>query len=112
MDSCHSGSGTRQSTEGDTLRIRGVKLPEDYAEAASLHKKDFVQDRNTGTGRGYRRIPETHVLLAACREDQTARENNRGGQFTIALLETLKKNRFDTITYKDLILRLPNIGQQ
>ena len=111
MDSCHSGSGTRQNTEGDsdTFRIRSVKLPEDYAEAASLHEEDFL--RNTGKGRGYRRIPETHVLLAACREDQTAREQNSGGLFTSALLDTLKTNRFDTIAYKDLILRLPNIGQ-
>ena len=114
MDSCSSGSGTRGSTEGDsdTFRIRGVKLPEDYAEAASLREQYF---RNTGNGRSYTSSPDTHVLLAACRENEKARENiigEPGGHFTTALIKTLRMNSFHTITYRELIRRLPNIGQQ
>lgn len=107
FDCCHSGSGTRQSIGDPTSLVRGVELPENYAAAMSLHEHDFVRNN----GRGYTSIPTTHVLLAACREDQKAKENNGRGSFTSALLRTLDANSFDKITYKELILRLSDIRE-
>ena len=107
FDCCHSGSGTRESKGDPTSLVRGVELPENYVAATSLHKHDFVRN-----SRGYTSIPTTHVLLAACREDQTAKEKDGRGSFTSALLRILDANSFDRITYKELIFRLSDSIQE
>ena len=60
-----------------------------------------------GSGRSGTR---SHVLLAACRQDQSSFEEKGRGRFTNALLEILKRDGTD-ITYEDVINRLPNLGQ-
>ncbi|KAF8880205.1 caspase domain-containing protein, partial [Gymnopilus junonius] len=55
---------------------------------------------------------ESHVLLAACSEDQTAKEKNGRGLFTVALLSTLQRLGPSTCTYADLIQSLPDIGRE
>jgi len=53
----------------------------------------------------------SHVLLAACGAQETAKENlsGTGGVFTTALLDTLVSVGADKVTYTDLIQRLPSL---
>ena len=48
----------------------------------------------------------SHVLLAACREGEKAREENRRGKFTGALLHVLRQVETHKLTYKDLMQRI------
>ena len=54
---------------------------------------------------------DSHVLLAACREDEVAYEASDRGGFTQALLKVLKglADDIDTVTYQDLTMALGTI---
>ncbi|KAJ7509662.1 caspase domain-containing protein [Mycena galericulata] len=59
----------------------------------------------------------SHVLLAACREDETAREirytdNSVRGRFTESLITWLRRVDLETTTYMDLLNRLPTWSGQ
>ena len=45
----------------------------------------------------------SHVLLAACGEQEKAYERDGHGQFTTALLTTLKKASINSITYAEAL---------
>ncbi|KZV64156.1 hypothetical protein PENSPDRAFT_588869, partial [Peniophora sp. CONT] len=58
-------------------------------------------------------IHGSHVLLAACRRDEVARESsNGGGVFTEALLSTLRNISVHKTTYRDLIDFIAFIPEQ
>lgn len=108
MDCCHSSSGTRGDLEPDRVEERQIpmdmrKRPADSflfnsTEGRSLEANPT--DWNLPRGR--------HILLAACRDRETAKEYNVGGQrrgvFSYFLLDTLKKAN-GSLTYKDVFKR-------
>jgi hypothetical protein len=54
----------------------------------------------------------SHVLVAACNETEVAREEDRRGRFTGALLELLKQEgRLETLTYSDILKHIRPIEQ-
>ena len=55
----------------------------------------------------------SHVLLAACGADETAKEDRTimRGDFTKAFLETLRTIGADKVTYTDLIQRIPQLPE-
>ncbi|WP_312016796.1 caspase family protein [Bradyrhizobium japonicum] len=111
LDCCHSGSGTRASLEEGVAirraptdqRPRPLESFLDGALTASPRQEKASSDTNwlvMPTGR--------HVLLAACRSSETAKEVNENGRphgaFTAALIATLQQSR-GAISYRDLLKR-------
>ncbi|KAA1472278.1 hypothetical protein DENSPDRAFT_171259 [Dentipellis sp. KUC8613] len=114
LDCCYSGSGTRDD-EFDTDRlVRGiettVKIPSDLdKDIWSNSSGDRLA--KIASGFSYTGL-RSHVLLAACSAEETAKEDNRRGVFTKALLETLCMYGADKVTYKDLTQRIPLLPAQ
>lgn len=109
FDCCYSGSGTRKI--GSNRRSRGIKVPEEIPDdldkdilkgsrAAEIHP-EFL----------YRGL-QSHVLIAACNENEKAMEEDGRGVFTVALIDTLAAAGAAKLTYSDLLLRLPHLPQQ
>ncbi|KAF8154196.1 caspase domain-containing protein [Crassisporium funariophilum] len=124
LDSCYSGSGTRKDNPHPFSLTRGLELPKSYRiysriDEDILRRDEGLLPADKGDQRGAK-ISEkslgtgltSHVLLAACRQDQTAKESYGHGLFTCALLKTLQKVGYDKISYKDLIRLLPDIGRE
>ncbi|PBK98277.1 hypothetical protein ARMGADRAFT_1008727 [Armillaria gallica] len=116
LDSCHSGSGTRDDDD-PTFAVRGIDLPETYTIPKDLHLHDIHPGARADS------VPEafkkagmsSHVLLSACKAEQVAREipatgesKGKRGVFTSALLGVLEqhKDKIDKLTYKDVIDKL------
>jgi hypothetical protein len=77
-------------------------------------KKNPEQNSNLDTSRGphippryLKRGLRSYVLLSACGEEEYARETSTGGFFTTHLLDTLEAVDADTVTYAELIHRIP-----
>ncbi|KZV62254.1 hypothetical protein PENSPDRAFT_692662 [Peniophora sp. CONT] len=115
FDCCHSGSGTRDVRRKASRLERGFDLDVDLIPA-NLDKviwKTVPKARGTSATAGFTKCGcRSHVLLAACRETENAFEERGRGAFTRALLDTLKTVATDSITYKDLMQRLPVIPGQ
>jgi hypothetical protein len=121
LDSCHSGSATRELTQ---TAIRQVPARSD-AQPASVYLRDpeeSVTSRRSAPGAtedspltlisasGF--IPDTsglHILLAACQDFQSANECLAGtvhhGAFTYSLLEVLNSTQ-DALGYEELYQRV------
>ncbi len=107
MDCCHSSSGTRGDLEGD---IAERKAPIDTRKR-SLDSFIFsnLEERSLAKNPTGWTLPRPkYISLAACRDRQTAKEYNVGGQrrgaFSYFLLDTLKKAN-GSLTYRDLFKR-------
>lgn len=114
FDCCHSGSGTRNvdhSQFPDMRRVRGFETQD--IPPASLDQEiwsDVPQCRDVNVVKGFAQAgTKSHVLLAACRETESAFENNRRGYFTQELLRALRSVKPDKVTYKDLMKRVSDI---
>ncbi|THV02695.1 hypothetical protein K435DRAFT_792310 [Dendrothele bispora CBS 962.96] len=107
FDSCHSGSGTRDPRD-ETFAIRGIELPKTYKIPLKVLQSDSESGtRASAVAKGYEKSGlRSHVLLAACMRGETAKEWGRRGVFTTQLLELLKEEGVDRLTYKDVITRL------
>ena len=106
MDCCHSASGTRE--DEPSTDIRGVVLDDELPLALDLQELSPPIGR-IATRFGVRGLG-SHVLIAACREKETAKENNNQGQFTAALLDLLKQEgRLETLTYTDILKHIKPI---
>ncbi|QSJ21084.1 caspase family protein [Nostoc sp. UHCC 0702] len=113
MDCCHSGSGTRGDLETETA-VR--KAPIDYRQRPlnsfllSLPEVDqLLNSRSlTKNSTGWTLPTGSHILLAACRDIEEAKEYNAEGQsrgaFSYFLLDTLKKAN-GSLSYRDLFKR-------
>ncbi len=93
LDCCHSGSGTRVAGEA------GMAVRRAAADQRARSAESYVG--------GWRAVPDPpHVLLAACRADQTAKEGIHNGlvrgAFTAVLLRVLGDLAAD-LTYFELI---------
>jgi hypothetical protein len=103
--------------------VRGVKLPDGYEVPHSFLKSWKSDSESNGkrggkTAEGYECYGfASHVLLAACKTEENAREADRRGLFTSALLKVLRDiyshNTYSySITYKDLIESIGVIGEK
>ncbi|KJA22183.1 hypothetical protein HYPSUDRAFT_669500 [Hypholoma sublateritium FD-334 SS-4] len=119
FDCCHSASGTRSadpSADSDCA-IRGVQ----YRGRLPSHPI-FGHPSSAGRTRGIQVAPsyingglKSHVLLAACNAREFARELQKRGVFTTALLDALYKidlNDMRNLTYRDLLKRIPQLSEQ
>ncbi|KAH8793129.1 caspase domain-containing protein [Flagelloscypha sp. PMI_526] len=105
LDSCHSASCTRtDEVETGKVTSRGLELPEGYIikpsiDASPRSRLEKVSSLHKSDGAA------SHVLLAACSRDETAKEENGRGRFTSALTRYLRhpKTRIDSITYDQVI---------
>ncbi|KAJ6521399.1 hypothetical protein DFH09DRAFT_1192911 [Mycena vulgaris] len=83
FDSCHSGGMARTPEDAGT-RARNVPpkepIPPDLDR--DLHPDGSSRGKLSGAG--------PYALLAACREDETAREVDDGGRFTASLIDSLR----------------------
>ncbi|KIM22184.1 hypothetical protein M408DRAFT_28909, partial [Serendipita vermifera MAFF 305830] len=110
FDCCHSGSLTRNER---SRLVRGVKVKVDIP--SDLDRYIWKGQRGAAIEPGFLKGGlHTHVLLAACGAQETAKENSTGtrGVFTKALLDTLVAVGADKLTYTELIQRLPTLLQQ
>ena len=102
MDSCHSGSGTRDlpfEIDDPSEIVRSVKVHNGFQLEGSLDQEIWSKNR---TCRGLR----SHVLLSACGSSGQAWESNGRGDFTVALLNLLEKSKIDDLRYRDIIMRI------
>ncbi|WP_017315153.1 caspase family protein [Mastigocladopsis repens] len=115
MDCCHSGSGTRDPMQQTKERRFPTDKRERPLDSFIFTLDDFNQllgtrglkpeDNPTGWN-----IPKgRHVLLAACRDYETAKEYYGGdkhrGSFSYFLMDTLSKTNGKKLTYRDLFGR-------
>ncbi|KAF8182905.1 caspase domain-containing protein, partial [Pholiota molesta] len=115
FDNCFSGSGTR-SLSGGAAPLNGTVRAVNYR--AALPKTLLDSDRIILVARRGIRVASdyvasgqrSHILLAACRSNEYAREANNRGVFTQALLQVLPGLDISTITYKELLKRIPHLS--
>jgi pimeloyl-ACP methyl ester carboxylesterase len=110
LDCCHSGSGTRNTDETGIRRV-----PTDDRErplSTFLPELKVPTTRSVGAEKesGWVALPEgRHILLAACRSDEEAKEYSLGGRprgvFSHFLSETLEQTG-GSITYRELFKRV------
>ncbi|KZP07420.1 hypothetical protein FIBSPDRAFT_922853 [Athelia psychrophila] len=112
FDCCHSGSGTRKD---ESSAQRTVNLPDNVP--ADLDLDLWQENRPRGItsapGSSYQGL-DSHVLLAACGEKETAYEDGapRRGLFTTALLKLLREEGVDKLIYNDVLKRIDVIPNQ
>jgi pimeloyl-ACP methyl ester carboxylesterase len=109
LDCCHSGSGTRAPLE-EGIAVRRAPTDRRHRPVEAFLEGMLVRgaaDSSSGTGWGV--VPAgKHLLLAACRPSETAKEVMEAGKphgaFTAALLAALRQTR-GSINYRDLLKR-------
>ena len=131
FDCCHSGSGTRGDGDTEESIVRSCELsPDDYPDGldADILKRNSGDhpEREAAMKPGARgglhwakgfatKDTNSHVLLAACRATEQAREDKETpqrfhGRFTTALLELLRGiTQPDQFTYTDVLSKMPRI---
>lgn len=110
LDSCHSGSGTRDPLQQTGVRIAKADkrnrpldsyLPELQQQINNLSISSSREDHPSG----WKILQGSHVLLAACRDIEKAKEIDHQGQtrgaFSYYLLEKLQQAK-GNLTYQDL----------
>ncbi|KAK0486536.1 hypothetical protein IW261DRAFT_1455946 [Armillaria novae-zelandiae] len=111
LDCCHSGSGTRTGDDDETFAVRGIDLPASYTVPDELLPDPDA--RESGIAEGHKNAGLlSHVLLSACQAGQRAREEDRRGVFTSALLEVLQEHAVNKLTYTDVINNLRDLPAQ
>ncbi|KZV65119.1 hypothetical protein PENSPDRAFT_690182 [Peniophora sp. CONT] len=116
LDCCSSGSGTRRP-EYSHSHFERCFGPEERASIPSTLDEDIwgnvPKDRSASVLSGFFMSgSSSHVLLAACRESEHARERQSQGMFTGVLLEALREVATDKVTYRELMARIRNIPHQ
>lgn len=105
LDCCHSGSGTREPPI-DGVRLR--RAPTDLRATVSPATAGATAGNPAPDGSGWE-VPARHVLIAACRSDQTAKEipvaGTSRGVLTVAF-EHAFSGLDPAETYRDLLRRL------
>ena len=114
FDCCHSASLTRSGDFTADSTIRGVKyrghLP---SHPIFDHPSSSARTRGVQVADGYNNgAGKSHILLAACQSHELAREEQKRGVFTIALLDALYKmeiNEMRSLTYREFLKRIPQL---
>ncbi|EIN11925.1 hypothetical protein PUNSTDRAFT_142133 [Punctularia strigosozonata HHB-11173 SS5] len=123
MDCCHSGSGTRaggSSSSSSRMRPRfATPLTHETAiirmrEEAFDFIRPQVQTRRVEPVKMRYPDSRTHVLLAACRQDEQAWESDEGGSglFTSALLHVLRSADLPRLSYMTLMAEIGKLPYQ
>ncbi|MGB0521585.1 MAG: caspase family protein [Flammeovirgaceae bacterium] len=107
MDCCHSGSGTRST--GDSTKSRQMDLRKKNRQIEQYLGYEERSETKNDAGKAIINFPYgSHLLLAAARSHETAKETKidgaQRGVFTYALIKALKDAKND-ISYEDLIYR-------
>ncbi|KAG8825464.1 hypothetical protein FRC17_008636 [Serendipita sp. 399] len=109
LDSCYAGAGTQRG-RGRSIQV-DERIDKDLDReiwSAMEEKKKAVQVERVGISTGFEYYGDaSHVLMAACAPDETAKEINGRGSFTKALLKTITTFGIENMTYDSLIKRLP-----
>ncbi|KAJ7841777.1 hypothetical protein B0H13DRAFT_2365566 [Mycena leptocephala] len=117
LDCCHSASGTRGSGPGILPTPRFVEtllpIPENLDQDLFGGRSGEI---SLPPGASYK-FMHSHVLLAACRQQQRAREclsatGEPCGFFTNSLISQLRRIGPNRITYADLLDLLPTLPDQ
>ena len=111
LDCCHSGSGTKdpmQETKERRFPADKRKRPLD-SFIFKLEDLDKLSDTSRDPEKhptGWKIPKGRHVLLAACRDHETAKEyrSQQRGYFSYFLMDTLSKTK-GKLTYRDLFAR-------
>lgn len=117
LDSCHSGSGARTFATGPSslaFNVRRAELHQDYRILSSVDqelRQEIGGSRKANDVEPITSGLHSHVLLAGTSAKGYSMENTakKRGVFTAALLDLLKRDSPDTISYKDAIGRLPDL---
>lgn len=101
FDCCHSGSATRN--------VQQVKSRFTPAEAVERAPEEFIFYKKTKNDLTFLKGEQPqHILMAACRDSQTAQEmsirGNKHGVFTYSLIQSLYETKGE-ISYYDLVRR-------
>lgn len=116
LDSCHSGSGTRQLEALAGMQARATEMAPRGGGPAGHRPLDTYLDgyftERLARKQPLQPPPGRHVLLAACRRGQTAREftretpqgSTRHGLFTTTLMEALEQTG-GRLSYVELFRR-------
>ncbi|KAJ7138012.1 peptidase C14, caspase domain-containing protein [Mycena epipterygia] len=108
-DCCHSGGATRDNES--VYRVRSVPTFEPLPENLDRTLRVAL------SGESYKCDMNSHVLLAACREQEKAYEatSDAGkpcGFFTDSLVKQLREIEPNRVTYAELVGRLPTLYDQ
>lgn len=121
LDSCHSGSGTRNVKNGISFINRGIEITDsilpdlDRNIWGEIELSLPVSERGSVVTGGFAHPGETsHVLLAACQPGEQAREMplKKYGVFTNALLEALEMYDIQNLTYANLLKKMKSLNNQ
>ncbi|KAI0312608.1 hypothetical protein OF83DRAFT_1145252 [Amylostereum chailletii] len=120
LDCCFRGSGTRYTHGEDTGlgSVRGFQLDRplpgdlDIDISRGLLRSELNSDAHADSKQISRVRAPSHVLLTACRGSEVAVEERGRGRFTRALLEVLRSIETTNVTYKEVIMRLPDLPGQ
>lgn len=112
LDCCHSGSGTRAALE-EGIAVRRAPTDRRHRPVEAFLEGTLALERggeHDSSRTGWGLVPYgKHLLLAACRSSETAKEIVEAGKphgaFTAALLAALRQTR-GSITYRDLLKRI------
>ncbi|KAJ7493816.1 caspase domain-containing protein [Mycena latifolia] len=112
LDSCHAGGMGRDVGQSRSALSPSQGVPLDLDSDLWKNKTTTVQAH-----RMWAPSAASHVLLAACREDETAREISYPnmavhGRFTHYLISQLRSVKLETTTYAELVNLLPKWSGQ
>ncbi len=99
LDCCHSGSGTRDAGEPDTVRTRNARSTGNDRPIDS-----YVNGYYAKQGANLQVPSAPHIVLSACQTYQRAGDLNDGGAFTSGMIRALKSSK-GQINYADLFIR-------
>ncbi|MBD1856721.1 MULTISPECIES: caspase family protein [Leptolyngbya] len=115
LDCCHSGSGTRDVFQETNVRQISPDPRSRPIESyfVSVAEAETLILRSTDSHLSAWNLPRgSHILLAACRDREFAKEYNGNGQrrgaFCFFLTETLRQTN-GSLTYRDLFKRTASI---
>ncbi|KIK62678.1 hypothetical protein GYMLUDRAFT_72462 [Collybiopsis luxurians FD-317 M1] len=115
FDCCHSGSGTRHARSGNVRMVNvTIQIPH------TLDQDIWAPHSRGGEVPDFfrRQGMRSHVLLAACNQEQVAMErkldNKHRGVFTSALLTALEAElpHLSNVTYRELIKKIQRLDDQ
>ncbi|KIJ36101.1 hypothetical protein M422DRAFT_261648 [Sphaerobolus stellatus SS14] len=114
LDCCHSGSGTRGEADDSSSLIRSVDVDVEVPPGLDESIR-CACDTSRGIAlprESYARGAKSHVLLAACGRQETAREKGGRGYFTKALLKLLEAVGPENLTYASVLEKIGPILEQ
>ncbi|KAJ7847293.1 caspase domain-containing protein [Mycena leptocephala] len=111
LDCCHSGGMGRNTERARTARTSSRVIPPELDSHLWKGKADDIQ-----SCRMWSPSATSHVLLAACRESETASEikydGTSHGHFTKHLVSLLQSTDLENTTYTELMNQIPKLHGQ